>query len=1225
MKEIMNSKLSALIDRESVGMTNPIFVFIGVESYVDMSAFAANMTDPETFFVNANASVFSKDWFTKVLTSLMTANGYRILSLAQFTYLSAYLSEDFFKDRAVIIKDPLRMLLPLDAQTVIDGGFESAADNERSEKLPEYMAELVKVGTDYYYSVRTPMEDFKTVSLFEDTVGLEQAAPEDGFEVLDMLSDTYCLDLFINECIKSGNFNKKVTVKMHKKNTHDKGMIGRLCAANALLRSFGGELCEYVDMPVRSYVPSYETYRLLKKYWGRDAEFRDIKVYENPDRNKTLINVSQGQIVETIIEECKNARKGEKVRDLFLTAPTGAGKSLLFQLPAFYVSEQNDVTIVVSPLIALMKDQVDQLYDNRNFAKSRYINSELNFLQRERILDECRKGEVDLLYMAPELLLSYDISYFIGERKLGLLCVDEAHLISTWGRDFRVDYWFLGSYINKIRRYHNYSFPMVAVTATAIYGGENDMVFETINSLYMNDPHLFIGEVKREDIEFVISNHGAYSGKYNAGKNAETAEFIEDADRMGLKTIVYTPYASQIDDIKTILSEKKCKDSVVTYYGRLTPEQKVFAYRNFKSSDAKIMLSTKAFGMGVDIPDIQVVYHHAPSGLLPDYIQEIGRAARDPRIQGFAALNYSPDDQRYSKMLYGMSSLKHFQLREVLKRIVKKYKTNGKVRNMTFSVDEFSYIFSDAKDLKQKVMTSLMMIEKDYLAKTRFNVIVARPKQMFGTVFVGVSDAGLSALNARYSEHIQVIKQKNDYNVLALDLEGLWKENFSQISFQVVKSLFYRGKLFNDVVITPLTKISLSLSSDCDEAYEKMRNTLKRVKQGLYELADSFFSADSLKAKLGGDVPDGVVDFILAAFSVSESEDTASINPLLQRKKSERLNGYEYKLKDRACSDLAAIDRLFASLFKEHRNATIYRSKEKSNQYLHLGGLMTLLDLGEFETSGGENPVVFVRINAPLRVQRDADYSGYTNKLLENTLARHKSSSELFDYFFMNSFDNATRWNFIEDFFLGASVNELMEAYPSCGGSNDVDIVSLLKEKTGCSCDDCSVDPDDSGSSEGGSGNDDYSPRDNEIYGAHRLLTINGKTQTVQEWENSDPVALMETITAHKLYLKDNYRNLIRRLAKDHYEFLRDTLGLDLEIDFPGRGPVKASIPYQDEPVKFYLWWKKNRDKVTMSVGEKIRLFDKVEELKVGTVLSTDLKQVSNARRRNNSSCIVTA
>ena len=185
--------------------------------------------------------------------------------------------------------------------------------------------------------------------------------------------------------------------------------------------------------------------------------------------------------------------------------------NLFFSITCIYVSQSGDITIVISPLIALMKDQVNAIIRDRNFDKVAYLNSELSLIDRERVIENCQSGEIDILYMSPELFMSYDIKHFIGERKLGLLVIDEAHLITTWGRDFRVDYWFLGYHVRKVRKYHNLSFPMVAVTATAIYGGANDMVFDSIDSLVMHNPHVFIGQVKRNDIVFAVNNYDGFS------------------------------------------------------------------------------------------------------------------------------------------------------------------------------------------------------------------------------------------------------------------------------------------------------------------------------------------------------------------------------------------------------------------------------------------------------------------------------------------------------------------------------------------------------------------------------------------------------------------------------------------------------------------------------------------------------------------------------------------
>jgi ATP-dependent DNA helicase RecQ len=152
------------------------------------------------------------------------------------------------------------------------------------------------------------------------------------------------------------------------------------------------------------------------------------------------------------------------------------------------------------------------------------------------------------------------------------------------------------------------------------------------------------------------------------------------------------PYSKHVNQL---LSKVNTDGNTIAsgYYGGMPSDQKKHAFRSFKSNETKIMISTKAFGMGVDIPDVEVVYHHAPSGLLPDYVQEVGRLARKPSIQGFAALNYSAKDQRFSKALHGMSALKQHQLRLVLQKIYKAYRDRKRQNNILVSAEDFGHIF----------------------------------------------------------------------------------------------------------------------------------------------------------------------------------------------------------------------------------------------------------------------------------------------------------------------------------------------------------------------------------------------------------------------------------------------------------------------------------------------------------------------------------------------------
>lgn len=816
LKNIYTNAFENIIKKQIRVRPNTIFVLAGISPYIYVENFGEHITDQFTFDKEGNLDQFTQTWFGMLFPKLMSATSYQILSHQQYASINEYLNEDFFKDRVVIVYDNLRSLYPLSKADYIET-TDASGTEKRSEKMPVYQAEQLKVGEHYFYSLKHFNDDLGKVPLFSIRKELPSASPDAKTKnlVLDVISDPYAIDVLVNECIEDGVFYKVVYVKVSKKNALNKTTLNTLRELNQLFSRFsGGIYIQREESVPKDYVPSEESLALLKQYWGDNAEFRDIQVYENPELNNSIIPVSQGMLVDTIIKEYKNGCEGIQPRDVFITAPTGAGKSLIFQLPAFYAASKGDVTIVVSPLKTLMTDQVEGLKSERHYDKVEFINSDLTLIDRDKIIEGCKRGDVNILYLSPELLLSYDIHYFIGERKLGLLIVDEAHLITTWGRDFRVDYWFLGNHINKMRKYNDYLFPLVALTATAVYGGVNDMVFDSINSLNMHDPHKFIGNVRRDNIEFVIDTHDDYStGRYDQNKETETVNIIKGIHDLGMKGIVYAPYTRHINKLKE-RCDKVEPDLAVAFHGSMEADEQRFAYQSFKNNRCKVMIATKAFGMGVDIPDIQVVYHHAPSGLLPDYIQEIGRAARKKNIQGFAALTFSKSDLRYSKQLFGISSLKTYQLKEVLCKIIRCFNSNGKKRNMLVAANDFAYIFDSADEVDQKVATALMMIEKDYLNKTRFNVLIARPKRLFTKVYARTTQVGMERLQEKYGECFkEILNIKGTYHTLELNLDGIWANHFSDKSFPQLKSEFYKKKFLAEdgIELTPQIRVAINI------------------------------------------------------------------------------------------------------------------------------------------------------------------------------------------------------------------------------------------------------------------------------------------------------------------------------------------------------------------------------------------------------------------------------
>ena len=784
-----------------------------------------------------------------------------------------------------------------------------------------------------------------------------------------------------------------------------------------------------------------ELQSLLKEVWNYDS-FRSLKIYADPEVSKETMEISQAEIIETIVEQYEKANAGGSFDDIFLTAPTGGGKSLMFQLPAIYLGERyNALSIVVTPLISLMVDQVDNLRAT-GYSKVAYINSNISIIQREEIYEQIRNREIDLLYLAPELLLSYDISHFLQERNLGLYIIDEAHTVTTWGRDFRVDYWYLGSHINKVRKYatdkdgKKLKFPVVAVTATAPYNGVHDVVFETLNSLKMISAKKYIGYVRRENIEFNI-NHVSIDGNLQNKKVDLSVTRIKEFNKKYRKAIVYCPYRRQVSEVNRQAKKEGLESEM--YHGQMEGEAKDRAYNSFKNNEVKVMVATKAFGMGVDIADIDLVYHLAPTGLLTDYVQEIGRAARDKDIQGEALVDYSIRDFQFINQLHGLNRTHDWQLREVMRRLWNFYRENER-QNQLVSAEDFAYIFNDEDEskLSNNVKNALMLLEKDLNKKSgNIPVLIARPKNLFARVYACIRNEEISAFEKKVSgDSYKIVDypnyRENGKSVVELELNEIWEENFSDKSFGDIKRKFFQNSLFEGIDLSPKLKIQLNLENSPELTVQELRDHFNVLRTAFNELAGHFFTKKEFAIKLiqltnNIEWSKRIADFVLPLFSQKRSgadpyldvNDVREYSNFLQhRREGEEI---KYRVVD------GAMNRLFAQIrttVRDHfgTSQTTVKYVDNDGPYKHLyvkvGQILEILELGGYEVSGGENPKIYVRINDPFRLRQEA-FGNYRNSLLQNIRDRHEFGVNLMKEFFEADLTSNQRWDFIEDYFLG--------------------------------------------------------------------------------------------------------------------------------------------------------------------------------------------------------------
>lgn len=801
---------------------------------------------------------------------------------------------------------------------------------------------------------------------------------------------------------------------------------------------------EYDDRQFRPY---------LKKYWGSNAEFRQLEFYCDPSTSKEIKDISQGSVVSEIIEQCELAQDTDDYRDIFITAPTGAGKSLLFQLPAIYISEKyNLVTIIVSPLIALMNDQVAQLESERNVRIATCINSSISYEERQQRIDEIRNGKKSIVYLAPELLLSTGLQTLLGERKIGLLVIDEVHTVTSWGRDFRSDYWFLGDFLRSAKK-NGYRFPVLCLTATAVYTGVDDVVNDTITELDLNNPILHLGNVKRKNIKFDIVYHekGKYSEKLETIKKDFVLRKVRECVGKNEKILAYCPYRIHVDSIYSELSFDETR-VIRRYHGQLRKEEKNITEKEYRGGQILALICTKAFGMGVDRKDIQHIVHFAPTGSLSDYVQEIGRAARDSSIEGTAHMDFFTGDMHYVRSLHGISEMNQFQLKSILKKIVDIYQIK-RHRNMLIAPDSFSYLFKE-KELDTKVKNGLLMIAKDLKAKYGFPVIIVRPRVMLTRIFVSVPDSLQRMFDEKMGEYSRRIGKMPDRfipnpdgsetrvilpgTVYSLKIGELWENKYSYLSFGAFKQLVFDTEFMKDekgAHLSPRIQVNITYYKKYNEIKEQVENLLEIITNVLSthknaekkSFEEREFTLEVVEGLGINSLDRNQISMLLDMLTIEVNEtsvfqENRSLYKILQKRKQKKnIEKSEYIVMGNYSRLKGSMMRLLSQCYPGEDmqyHAYLPYTPNKTIMIMPILKLLEIMNLASYDIKGGENAEIFLRVNDPEKIKRLA-YSNYQNEVLREIKRKHRDSQELLKRFFTCSMKDEKRWDFIESYFLG--------------------------------------------------------------------------------------------------------------------------------------------------------------------------------------------------------------
>lgn len=785
--------------------------------------------------------------------------------------------------------------------------------------------------------------------------------------------------------------------------------------------AFALNLTFYEQVPDIHATIRPELYTIMERVWGYTS-FRDLNMYKNLVVNREVTQLSQGEIIETVVRQAENAITGkETMHNVLLTSPTGAGKSLLFQLAAIYLAEAHQaLTIVISPLVALMNDQVQNLVGNYRGVAT--LNGNMTPSQKEDVIESVKSGEVNILYLAPELLLSYRISTFIDQRSLGLVVVDEAHTVTTWGRDFRIDYWFLGDYIRREKRQLGYSFPIFALTATAVWDpkGDNDMVFDTIQSLYMDPCITYIGVVRRDDIRFDIQQ--VKFKYYESERKALTIQRIHEFWDQQSKTIIYFPYTSLIRDIVRDRRMDDCHEYVAQYYAGLPIQAKKEYAADFKTGRKPIMCATKAYGMGIDVSDIETVYHHAPTGCLSDYVQEIGRVARDPNITGVAKIDfYSSGDFRYTHTLHGLSTIKSYQLLAVLRKLMELFHMNKEKRNLLISAADFAYIFQGKDvDYDQKVKSCLMLISHDLLNKLGFHALIVRPKNIFKKTYIRVSEQQVDDFSRKYNQYLTPTIVDT---VFMLQADNLWNECYSQLSFPQFKYRLATGGIFGQFNTEIMNRIVVMFDKRLSEIKNELEKFFRYTESFLERMAcdGHRMKLDEMRQKISADYPtddakDGFIEAFMYIYAPQNTKKNDRYCTIYHEFGSVQLNTQAYE------RPKSIYLKLLQDELREEQ--TVYFCSPEQ-PLIKLLEVLSILNLLSYQRFGGEDPSIFVRINNPNYLNNLVRRKKYDNGLLNDIYRKYEYSERVFTYFFTTEMSDKQRWDFIEAYFLGATEEEL--------------------------------------------------------------------------------------------------------------------------------------------------------------------------------------------------------
>ncbi|MEO2282083.1 DNA helicase RecQ [Pseudoalteromonas pernae] len=455
-------------------------------------------------------------------------------------------------------------------------------------------------------------------------------------------------------------------------------------------------------------------------------------------------------------------------QDALVLMPTGGGKSLCYQVPAMLMS---GVTLVISPLISLMQDQVAQL--NTQGVKAAYINNSLSREEQQLVYQQLHDGELKLLYVAPEKALQYEFLERLTYIQLSLIAVDEAHCVSHWGHDFRPHYFRLSELKQRFAHV-----PMMALTATADSATRVDIV----NQLGLRSPYVHIGSFDRPNIRYTIEE------KFKPF--AQLLRYLRG--QSGQSGIIYCTSRKRVDDLAQKLSESGF--NVAGYHAGMSNESRHFVHNAFAKDDIQIVVATVAFGMGINKLNVRFVVHYDIPKNIESYYQETGRAGRDG-LAAEAIMYFDPADVPRVRRFFE-------DIEDEQRRLVEEQRFNAMAN------------FAQAQTCRRQILLNYFS-EYQREACGNCDICLNPPQQFDGTTVAQQALSCVYRAGQRFGLGyiVEVLRGANTQRIRDMDHHnlstyGIGKEHSSEFWLSILRQLVHQGLLHQDITLGSVLRLT---------------------------------------------------------------------------------------------------------------------------------------------------------------------------------------------------------------------------------------------------------------------------------------------------------------------------------------------------------------------------------------------------------------------------------